>query len=92
MQLEYTLMPSGTNPGRLEMNLPDSAAVSANENAGEIQRPCKVVSRGSVDQGVPVTREKPIRGVRGVTLADTGLLAGDDRTQLAWTLHANLIS
>jgi hypothetical protein len=51
-----------------------------------------VVSRGSVDQGVPVTREKPIRGVRGVTLADTGLLAGDDRTQLAWTLHANLIS
>jgi hypothetical protein len=50
VQRDCTLMPSGNNPGRLEMSLLDFAASSANESARVIQRPCKVVTRRSVDQ------------------------------------------
>jgi hypothetical protein len=47
-------MPDETKPGRLEMSLLNSAAMSANDSAGKIERPCKVVSGRSFDQVVQV--------------------------------------
>jgi hypothetical protein len=50
-------MPDETNPGRLEMSLLNSAAMSANGSAGKIERPCKVVSGRSFDQIVQIARK-----------------------------------
>jgi hypothetical protein len=57
VQRECMLMPDENNPGRLEMSLLDSAAMSTNECAGGIKWPCKVVSRRSVDQIVRDARK-----------------------------------
>jgi hypothetical protein len=50
VQRDCTLMPSEKNPGREEMSLLEAAALSANESARVVQRPCKVVTRRNVDQ------------------------------------------
>jgi hypothetical protein len=47
-------MPDENNPGRLEMSLLNSAAMSANDSAGKMEWPCKVVSGRSFDQIVRI--------------------------------------